>query len=418
MRDNHAVPERLKMEVRVLRCLSANFGRGMLSASMLAFIVAGSGCSTYPASLPSAGPSLQQVTEPASPGPGAEQVRIVDVTDAVAKKVSSTQAINLFSDAFGNGSAQSYKIGAGDTIEVSIWESPPASLFGGAPTESRGGSASSIRTALPEQMVDAHGFINVPFLGPVRAAGRTPQEIERDIVQGLKSKANQPQALVRVTRNASLYVTVIGEVTNSTRMPLTAQGERLLDALALAGGTRQPVNKMTLQITRGAQVRAMPLGSVIEDPRQNVILQPGDVVTAYNQPLSFTVLGATARNEEINFEAQGITLAQALGRAGGLQDARADARAVFIFRFEDRAALVDEKRADGSPQMTTPQGRVPVIYRVDLKDPASFFVAQGFPVRNKDLMYVANAPAAELQKFLNLISSVIVPAVTVRSLNN
>jgi polysaccharide biosynthesis/export protein len=369
--------------------------------------------------LPSSGPSLRDVTErPAQPAPGSELVRIVDVTDAVARKVYSSQVNVPFSDTFGKGAPLDYKVGAGDVVEVSIWESPPAALFGTAPLEPRLGSSTVRPTVLPEQMVNSQGAINVPFVGMVKAAGRSPQEIERDIVQGLKNKANQPQALVRITRNASLYVTVIGEVTNSTRMPLTAQGEKLLDALATAGGMKQPVGKMTLQITRGGQVRAMPLGTVIEDPRQNIVLQPGDVITALYQPNSFTVLGAATKNEEINFEAQGITLAQALGRAGGLQDLRSDARAVFLFRFEDPAALVDSRMADGSPLRTTPEGRVPVVYRVDLKDPAAFFVAQGFPIRNKDVMYVANAPGAELQKFLNIVSSVIYPSLTIQNLTN
>ena len=145
----------------------------------------------------------------------------------------------------------------------------------------------------------------------------------------------------------------------------------------------------------------MPLDSVIQDPKQNVYLQPGDVVTALHQPLSFTTLGATGKNEEINFEAQGITLAQALGRMAGVRDAQADARGVFIFRFEEPGVL----KVEGQPLPKTPEGKVPVVYRVDLKDPRAFLVAQNFPMKNKDVVFVANAPAAELQKFLNILTS-------------
>jgi len=126
------------------------------------------------------------------------------------------------------------------------------------------------------------------------------------------------------------------------------------------------------------------------------------VVTALFQPFSFVVLGATNHNAEVPFESVGITLAQALGRSGGLQDTRADVKGVFIFRLEDPAAL-DPAVAQGA--RTTPDGKVPVIYRVDLKNPASFFVAQGFPIRNKDVLYVSNAPIADLQKFVNIVST-------------
>jgi len=99
-------------------------------------------------------------------------------------------------------------------------------------------------------------------------------------------------------------------------------------------------------------------------------------------------------------------LAQALARSGGLNDSRADARGVFVFRFEDArlvAARDPVKHAGGS---------VPVVYQVDLRDPASFFITQNFPVQNRDVIYVANSPAAEFEKFLRLVVSVAVPSVT------
>jgi polysaccharide export outer membrane protein len=171
---------------------------------------------------------------------------------------------------------------------------------------------------------------------------------------------------------------------------------------------------MTVQVTRGSEFHALPLGQVIRDPRQNIPLRSGDVVTALFQPLSFTALGATGRNEEINFETQGITLAQGLARAGGLLDTRSNPEGVFIFRFEPADALVWPRQ----PAVTTPEGMVPVVYRVDLRNPNSFFVMQNFAVQNKDVLYVSNAPAAELQKFLNIIVSVLYPALSIINATN
>jgi polysaccharide export outer membrane protein len=282
-------------------------------------------------------------------------------------------------------------------------------LFGSGLAELRGAPNTVRAATLPEQMVDRDGFINVPFAGRIRALGLTPPALEMEIVRRLKGKANQPEALVRVLRNTSNNVTVVGEVTNSMRMPLTAGGERLLDALAAAGGVRQPVSKMTLQVTRGEDFYALPLDQVIRDPKQNVPLRAGDVITALFQPLSFTALGASGKNEEINFEAQGISLAQALARSGGLMDARSDPRGVFIFRLEQSGAL-DWPR---QPAVTTADGLVPVVYRFDLNNPSSFFVMQSFGINNRDVLYVSNAPSAELQKFLNLVFSVVYPITSV-----
>lgn len=357
-----------------------------------------SGCSTFPAWLPSSGPSVAQVVDQEkidSPIP------VVELSDAVARRVLAAQRMDSFAESLSGNAPSGYLVGAGDVLEVSVWEAPPAALFGAAVVDARVGLTTTRQTTFPEQIVNIDGVINVPFAGTVPVAGKTPQQIEADLVQRLKGKANQPQVLVRVIRNATSNVTVVGEVVASTRMPLTAKGERLLDAVAAAGGVRQPVGKITIQLSRGGKVMAMPLDSVIQAPKQNVYLQPGDVVTALFQPLSFTALGASGRNEELNFEAQGITLAQALGRMAGVRDALADARGVFIFRFEEPLVI---GVASENPPLTS-DGKVPVIYRVDLKDPRAFLVAQNFPMKNKDVVYVANAPAAELQKFLNILTS-------------
>ncbi len=370
-----------------------------------------SGCATPPDWLPSSGPSRKQVEQPVQRADSL--VRLIDVDDAVARRLLESAQQQRFSQLLASSGARGYAVGPGDVLEVSIWEAPPAALFGAAAVDSRMGMTSTRASALPEQMVAADGSINVPFAGAVPVAGKSPQQIEREISRRLAGKANQPQVMVRVIRNATSNVTVVGEVAQSVRMPLTAMGERLLDAIAAAGGVRQPVNKVTVQLTRGSTVYAMPLARVIESPQENVQLRPGDVVTVHFQPLSFTVLGATGKNEEINFEAQGISLAQALARAGGMQDARADARGVFLFRFEDPALF-----ADGQTGPRTPDGRVPVVYRLDMKNPASFLVARNFPVHNRDVMYVANAPGAELQKFLNMLTSVVFTATSLGNLGN
>jgi len=294
---------------------------------------------------------------------------------------------------------------------VNIWEAPPATLFASATTDARATAAAATgarATTLPEQVVDHDGTISVPFAGKIPVAGRTMAAVEGEIAKRLSGKAHLPEVMLRRTRNRSATVTVVGEVAASINMPLTASGERLLDALAAAGGVRQPVNKTTVQITRGSTFQALPLETVIRDPKQNVPLRAGDVITALFQPLSFTALGATGKNEEINFEAQGITLAQALARAGGLRDERSDAHGVFVFRLEAENALDWPRR----PPTTTPEGMVPVVYRVDLENPASFFVMQSFAINNRDIVYVANSPAAELQKFLNLVFSIVYPIST------
>jgi polysaccharide biosynthesis/export protein len=383
----------------VMSCLS--FRRLGAWVLCLAAVAVFSGCATISAWLPSHGPSRDQVVE-AKNTPSDLPIHVVDVTDVVVRRIIGNQKRRLFSETLGSTAPVGYIVGPGDTLVVSVWEAPPAALFGSTALDPLAGGATSHETVFPEQMVNLEGTINIPFAGMVPAAGKSLQQIEEEIVHRLTDKANQPQVMARLSRNATSNVTVVGEVTTSARVPLTAGCERLLDVLASVGGVRQPVGKITLQVTRGDQVQELALDTIIRDPKQNIVLQPGDVITALFQPFSVTVLGAMGKNDEINFEAQGITLAQAMARAGGLQEMRADARAVFIFR------LVNSNALDwATPPKTTPEGKVPVIFQVNLKDPASFFVAQSFPLNNNDVLYVSNAPAAQLQKFLTILTSSI-----------
>jgi polysaccharide export outer membrane protein len=377
---------------------------GAIYASVVGITALLVGCS----GLPTSGPSASEVQKAGQTQEEKDtaQIQVVDVTDSVARRLREQHVAKDFLTVLGDDPAFQRQFGVGDTVDISIWEAPPATLFGGGSDALPGASVSQV-TTLPDQVIDGDGMINVPFAGMLKATGRTPAQLQGDIVRRLSGMAHDPQVLVRLSKNATSYVTVVGDVTTSSRMPLSARGERLLDALAVAGGVRQPVDKETIQMTRGATVASLPLSVVIGDPRQNVPLRAGDVITALYQPYSFSVLGATGKNEEISFEAQGITLAQALGRAGGLDDSRSDAKGVFIFRFEKASSL----SWPTSPVRTTADGRVPVVYRINLRDPAALFVAQDFMISDKDLIYVSNAPVAELQKFLNVIFTIAYPIV-------
>lgn len=371
-------------------------------------------CATFALSacalLPDSGPSAAGVVASAKPGKSAlRDIRVIDVTDAAIEQIAALHPHKTFADVLGDGLPQATVIGLGDTLDISIWEAPPSVLFGTvsaggmAPSATRGmgGGLVTRSPGIPEQMVDDTGQISIPFVGKVNALGKTPMQIASEIERRLQGKAHLPQVVVRRLENSTANVTVVGNVVNSKRVPLTPMGERLLDVLALAGGTKEPIGKITTQITRGARIVAMPLESVIGDPRQNIRLAPNDVLTLLYLPYSFTALGAVGKSSEVTFESTGMTLAQALGRIGGLDDQRSDPKGVFIFRME-RTVAPERDAVMSNPRNDTPM--VPVIYRINLRDPASLFLAQRFEIQNRDVLFVSNSPTTDLQKFLGLLS--------------
>ncbi len=378
-------------------------------ASLFALVVlaaVASGC----AYLPSVGPSRADVQN-SSHRPESANIQIVDVDDQIVRQLLAQRVQKMFSETLADSTERSQILGFGDVLEVSVWEAPPATLFSAGAIDGRGGTTAARATIIPEEMIDSDGTISVPFAGRIPAAGRSLSAVQDEIVQRLTGKANHPEVIVRLTFNASRHITVVGDVNQSVRVPLNPSDERLLDALAAAGGVRQPISKITIQVTRGDEVQSLPLDTIIRDPKQNIPLRAGDVVTALFEPLSFTALGASGKNQEVNFEAQGITLAQALARSGGLVDSQSDPRGVFIFRFEPENALAWPHL----PVVSTPEGLVPVVYRMNLRDPNSFFVMQSFAIKNKDVLYVSTAPVTELQKFLNLVFSVVYPLLNAKT---
>ncbi len=377
-----------------------------LSCALMTALLAG--CTTVGGS----GPSSGAIDRTTSSRNATQEINVLTLDEAAGRRTASFARSQRFADVFGIVPPTTTVIGIGDVLDIGIWEAPPAVLFGATPPGASLAGSIAQSAGIPQQVVSEDGTIVVPFVGSVPVAGRTPQVVGRTIVARLAGRAHAPQAIVRISQNDSRAVTVMGEVGATRRVPLTARGERLLDALAAAGGSRQPVAKTTIQLTRAGRTAAMPLDAVVRDPAQNVVLQPGDVLTAILQPYSFVALGAVGTNAEVPFEGAGITLAQALGRIGGLRDDRANVRGVFVFRLEHPEVLPAETSRFAR---RTSEGLVPVVYRLDLGQGASFFAAQAFEIRDRDVLYVSNAPMVDLQKFLNIVSSA---AFSVTGINN
>jgi polysaccharide export outer membrane protein len=290
---------------------------------------------------------------------------------------------------------------------VSIWEAAGGGLFGTSPTDHV--SAGSRNVTIPEQMVGQDGGISVPFADRVPAAGRLPIEVQKTIERRLAEKAIEPQAIVTVTRSISNSATVTGEVIAGARVPLSLKGDHLLDLIAAAGGAKTPVYETFVRLSRDGITATIPMEMLVSDPAENIYAYPGDVLTLVRLPQSFTVFGATGANAQVNFTAERMTLVEALAKAGGLQDLRADPAGVFLFRYEPPPIVKTLGRAELG---TGPEGSSPMVYRLDLSDAKSYFLAQRFPIRDKDIIYVANADLNELQKFFTLLNTLSGPIIT------
>jgi polysaccharide export outer membrane protein len=314
--------------------------------------------------------------------------------------------------------AVSDRINRGDQIQIVLWEAAAGGLFSSAPTILGGPSTGSRSVIIPEQTVGEDGSVTVPYADAgtnppsnrVRVEGLTPRQAEAAIVARLTGRALEPQALVTITKNVSNTVTVLGEVTQGARVPLTGRGDRILDVVASAGGTRAPAHEVFLTLMRDGKALRVPMQAILRDPKEDIRVAPGDVITVAREPQTFTAIGATGTNNVLAFDALGMNLEEAIGKAGGLNDQRADPSGVFVIRFEQTKLYDQLGFARPSPEEN---GTVPVIYRLDMRDANAFFLARRFPMHHRDTLFVSNAPAAEIAKVGSIISTFLVPAGTI-----
>ncbi len=335
---------------------------------------------------------------------------IVEVNDGVlARMVRADQPPGGLPD---DHTGYHGEIGVGDMIGLTIFESDSGGLF--LPREP--GTRPGNYVTLPTQQVDHTGNISVPYAGKIRAAGLLPDSLRTKIESLLAARAVEPQVVVTIADRRAGPVSVLGEVGKATTFTIDPGGETLLGALSRADGPKYPAYESMVSLQRDGRVWRTRVADVERDPRLNIKLRPRDAVYVSREQRYFVAMGAIGQggslgpvDRRIPFQDNRLSLMDALGRAGGLNDGLANPRAVFIYRLEHRTSIsLAGPRAAASPfeaaAMAEFPAAVPTVYLVDLNDPAGFFYASRFPVHGEDVVYVANAPASDLQKFLAVLT--------------
>jgi polysaccharide export outer membrane protein len=339
---------------------------------------------------------------------------IVEVNDGVLGRMSQID-IPAPNDQ-GEPAVYHGEIGVGDIIGLTIFESDSGGLF--LPRE--GGTRSGNYVTLPNQQVDRNGNITIPYAGQVKAAGLLPAELGARIQGLLAARALEPQVVATIADRRADPVSVLGEVGKPASFTLDPAGVSLLGAVAMAEGPKYPAYESVATLQRAGQVWRIRISDIAGNPKLNWWLRPGDTLYVSHEQRYFVAMGAIGQSgslgpvdRRIPFQDSALTLMDALGRAGGLNDGLANPRAIFIYRLEPRAAL--NVGPTGSAPSSELPAVVPTIYLVNLNDPAGFFYASRFPVHGEDVVYVANAPASDLQKFLTLMVGASASGASIRA---
>ncbi|MGO8910326.1 MAG: polysaccharide biosynthesis/export family protein [Bradyrhizobium sp.] len=371
-----------------------------LFAAALAALLPGCGL------LPGTGPKSDAVAGNATAGvrsATALPYALVDITADTIGFLSQPNLISFKGEFPDKRPKPNQVVGVGDVLNISIFEAAPGGLF--TPGQAAGARPGNF-VDLPAQAVDQKGSIYVPYAGEIPAAARTIPEIQQAVVARLRNRAIEPQVVISLNQQHSSVVSVLGDVNTPGVLALNSVGERLLALIARAGGPKFEAIESYVTLQRdGKRVRVL-LSRVVHDPNENIFIRPNDVIFITHEAPSFTALGALNQNvfgfnSEIPFDVETLTLAQAMGKAGGLNDQQSDPAEVYVYRYEDRHFL--EKLGVDTTRFTFE--KIPTIYRLNLRDPSGYLLAGGFQIRSKDIMYVANARVVDYYKLLLLINN-------------
>ena len=279
-------------------------------------------------------------------------------------------------------------VAAGDALKVRIFEPYEGSIF---PTIQKPGADFGV------QRVTDDGTINIPFVGTVRVVGLDLVQIERRIAQQVKDggKATDPQVIVEFVADRTHTVMVSGDVKNPGRVSILEGVRSVVDAINRAGGPVvgggssgeggptqiEVVVRRHGQVILTAQFSELLAGG-------DIGIQKGDEIVVRPNSQVFTVLGAVKKSGNVPMTKHNLSLLEALGQVGGLNDMQANKTGVYVFRLGDL--------------QNNPSARARV-FRLDLLQPVSIFVAQQFGMQAQDVVYVSNAPLYEYDKILTSI---------------
>jgi polysaccharide biosynthesis/export protein len=375
---------------------SVGIWRAILALPALTLVSALGGCGWMSVSGPAPSDILAGQRDPMS-----LNYATVKVTPKVVEVLSKN--LPRLTGFVSNQRPRDITFGVGDILSVTIFEAASGGLFIPAEGSVRPGNFVNI----PNQAVDIHGNISVPYAGSIRARGRTQVEVQEAIVTALKNRAIEPQVIVSMVEQKTSMISILGEG-RAARIPATASPERVLDVIsraglvAIAGSTGAAGAETWVLLERNGKRAIAPFGALIYEPVNNVYVHPNDTIYLYREPQTFLAFGAVGTQQQIPFGTWRLSLAEAISRSGGLVDSQADPASVYLYRGEARdvaAALgIDVSPYEGPV--------IPVIYTINLRDPAGLFLAGSFEMRNKDILYASNSLSVEATKFMNYLNTI------------
>jgi polysaccharide export outer membrane protein len=350
---------------------------GLIHCSLLITIFLLGGCTLAPGTHISAS-SLSDYTDDQNLG-----VDLVPITSALIKEMKVTSDLvesHIDTDLQQQMNQYAYQVGVGDVLNITVWDHPELTI-----------PAGQFRSAGETgNVVHPDGTIFYPYVGKVAVEGKHVTQIRSLITKRLGEYIEAPQIDVSVAAYRSQKVFVSGAVMQPANLPITNVPLTLLDALNACGGMSPDADwrsvVLTTMTSNGIDKEVLDLYALYQqgDMSQNRLLGPNDIVhVPRNDGLKVFVMGDVVNAVTQRIDRSGLTLAEALNNAGGINEASASAKGIFVLR----ASQAEDKLVD--------------VYQLDASVGSLLVLSTQFELQPLDIVYVTSAPMARWNKVIS-----------------
>ncbi|MBF7053197.1 polysaccharide biosynthesis/export family protein [Halomonas sp. KAO] len=338
-----------------------------------------SGCSMAP------GGHIDYQTETA---PIDDLVDIEPITPGLVStfRLAESQAAPMSSDLRQAIEDYEYRVDPGDVLSVIVYDHPELTIPAGA-ERSAAEAGNEVRS---------DGTIFYPYIGRVKVAGLTLDEVRDMLARRLSGFLAEPQVDVRMAAFNSKKVYVSGSVATPGTQPITSVPLTLADAISRAGGAQPTANWHEVILTRNGQEQRLSLYQLLRqgDQTQNRLLQDGDVVhvpSSENQAVA--VMGQVLSPGNFALGNERLSLTDAVARAGGINETTAEPSGIFVIRSQ-----------------TFDSDKLATVYLLDVRNAAAFSMGSQFVLEPQDVVYVTTAPLARWNRVISLLlPSLVLP---------
>lgn len=339
---------------------------------ILLLVIALSACD-----LPRSGPSHNRVMVAEGTKQQPTGIVILEVNSTVIATANVAPPMKIDKAFLNQGNFAADHIAAGDTLAVTVFENVETPLLG---------NPGQRVFSLPALAVDQRGNIFLPYAGELHVAGLSLAGLREKIRAALADQTPDPQVVVDRTPGNAATVSMLGTVVKQGLLPLEPQVSQLTTAIAAAGGSMVDTADTVVTVVRQNHSAELRLDDLMLSQDREISLRPGDRVILREDKRTISVFGAAGSQGALKFSGGAFTLTDALAGAGGLNSARAYPKGVFVYRMVGAAPNPTE-----------------TVYHFDMSKVQGAFYASQFVMRNKDVLYVSEAPFANFSRVLDAI---------------